>query len=315
MPTRRFEFVADRYEGAAPAIGCDGLVPGAALDLTHWQGNRTPPEFKADTSTEIALNFVAAPESESPAWSGAVVVNNHFDTDGVLACWVLLDPGRSRAHRDLLIAAAEAGDFDEWPADDRGLRLDAAIRALARAAADDAEAYAIVLARLPELLASLDDRADLWGDEWDQLQSARQALEAGALRIGRRDAIVLVQHSPGQAEIPGPLLSRHVSPGVRRVLLAFEHEDGTSSYRYERPRYAWAETVTRPPCPAPDSRALIDALGPEWTVDDLPGMTGVARTRGTLVADPETVLDRLRVLDPTDGTSPAPDTHRFHASR
>ncbi len=39
---RRFEFVEESYEGAAPAISCDGLVPGAELDLTHWQGNRTP---------------------------------------------------------------------------------------------------------------------------------------------------------------------------------------------------------------------------------------------------------------------------------
>lgn len=107
---RRFEFVPDSYTGDVPAIGCDGLVPGAALDLTHWRGNRTPPAYKADTSTEIALNFVAS--TDSADWSGAIVVNNHFDTDGVLAAWVLLDPERTQAHRELLVAAAEAGDFD-----------------------------------------------------------------------------------------------------------------------------------------------------------------------------------------------------------
>ena len=63
-------------------------------------------------------------------WASAVAVNNHFDTDGVLSVWTLLDPERALAQRDLLVAAAEAGDFDEWPALDRGLWLDAAIRAL-----------------------------------------------------------------------------------------------------------------------------------------------------------------------------------------
>ena len=48
---RRFEFVEEPYEGEGPAISCDGLVPGAGLDLTHWQRNRTPQRFKADTST------------------------------------------------------------------------------------------------------------------------------------------------------------------------------------------------------------------------------------------------------------------------
>ena len=37
---------------------------------------------------------------------------------------------------DLLVAAAEAGDFDEWPALERGLWLDAAIRALGSGAVD-----------------------------------------------------------------------------------------------------------------------------------------------------------------------------------
>ena len=95
---RRFQFIEESYEGDIPAISCDGLVPGAALDLTHWQGNRTPPQYKADTSTEIALNFVGSPES-GEQWANAVVVNNHFDTDGILSAWVLLDPEQAMAHR------------------------------------------------------------------------------------------------------------------------------------------------------------------------------------------------------------------------
>ena len=95
--TRRFQFVENAYEGDAPAISCDGLVPGAALDLTHWHGNQTPQRFKADTSTEIALNFVVSPEAREQ-WAGAVAVNNHFDTDGVLSVWTLLDPDHLSWH-------------------------------------------------------------------------------------------------------------------------------------------------------------------------------------------------------------------------
>ena len=125
---RRFEFVEGTYQGDVRAISCDGLVPGTALDLTHWQGNHTSGCYKADTSTEIALNFVVSAEAQG-AWANALAVNNHFDTDGVLSVWVLLETEAALARRELLIAAAEAGDFDEWPALERGLWLDAAIRA------------------------------------------------------------------------------------------------------------------------------------------------------------------------------------------
>src|SRR5262249_2591290 len=146
---RRFLFVDESYSGAQPAISCDGLVPGAALDLTHWQGNHTPAQYKADTSTEIALRFVASPEA-AERWAGAVVVNNHFDTDGILSAWILLDSDRAMAHRDLLVAAAEAGDFDEWPALGRGLWLDAAIRTQVAGFVDDETAYRTILPWLPD---------------------------------------------------------------------------------------------------------------------------------------------------------------------
>jgi hypothetical protein len=294
----RFEFVdhAGRYDQPTPAIGCDGLVPGASLDLTHWQGNRTPLAFKADTSTEIALKFVAS--EESARWAGALVVNNHFDTDGVLSVWTLLEPEQAQANRDLLIAAAEAGDFDEWPADDRGLWLDAAIRALASPASDDAEAYAIVFPQVPDLLAHLDRRRDLFGAEWDQLMTAVKDVASGTIQIERRGTVGLVMHALGQAESPGPILARRLLPGTRRYLLAFEQAGGTFHYRYERPRYAWAETVVRPACPAPEYSSLARSLGPAWTSDNLPGMTGLARTLRPIPEPPEAVVMRLAQVDP-----------------
>jgi hypothetical protein len=295
-PTRRFQFVEDAYEGDAPAISCDGLVPGAALDLTHWQGNRTPSRYKADTSTEIALNFVSSPEAID-RWAEAVVVNNHFDTDGLLSIWVLLDPEQATARRDLLVAAAEAGDFDEWAVQDRGLWLDAAIRALASGAADDAVTYQTVLPQLPDLIRDLDERRDLWGREWDDLQAAVAALESGRLLAESHSAIGVMIHPPGQPEAPGPLLARRFLPAARRYLLAFERGDGRYDYRYERPHYAWADTVVRSVLPQPDAAALAAALGPQWTHEGLPGMTGIIRTQRPVSERPDALVGRLLQVD------------------
>jgi hypothetical protein len=293
---RHFLYVDGSYQGDAPAIGCDGLVPGALLDLTHWQGNQTPRRYKADTSTEIALNFVAAPEA-TEQWANAVVVNNHFDTDGILSIWTLLEPERAVGCRELLVAAAEAGDFDEWPALERGVWLDAAIRALASTTADDAMAYETVLPQLPELISRLDERRDLWGPEWDALVAAVAALESGRLRALLHGATGLLIHMPGEPEAPGPLLARRFLPGATRYLLAFARDGGRFDYRYERPHYAWADTVVRPALPEPDAGALATALGPAWTAEGLPGMTGIVRTERAIADPPEALVLRLAQLD------------------
>lgn len=289
---RRFQFVSEVYDGGFPAISCDGLVAGASLDLTHWQGNHTPVQYKADTSTEIALNFALSPEAFED-WADAVVVNNHFDTDGVLAAWVVLDPEIAAPCRELLVAAAEAGDFDEWPALDSGLWLDAAIRALAAGADDDEQAYAQVLPQLPELVRRVEERRDLWGKEWDDLQAAVVALEGGRVRAERRGVIGIMTHASGQPEVPGPLLARRFLPGARRYLLVFEREGGQFDYRYERPHYAWADTVVRPVLAEPDAAALAELLGPKWTDSGLPGMTGIVRTRRPTKEAPDALLLRL----------------------
>ncbi len=195
------------------------------------------------------------------------------------------------------MAAAEAGDFDEWPGQDRGLWLDAAIRALAVPARDDGEAYAIVLPQLNELVSTLEDRRDLWAGEWDALQSAVGSLDVGNVRAKRRDGIGLVWHAHGLPECPGPLVARALLPGSRRYLLSFEQQDARFTHRYERPRYAWAETVVRPPCPAPAAESLAAALGPDWTSYDLPGMTGIVQTLRPVTLTPDAVIDRLLRLD------------------
>ncbi len=97
-------------------IYCDGSAgegfrPGVDMELSHWLPNRTPPRFKADSSTEICLNFAAT--------GGALAdydlaLNNHVDVDGVLSMFAVVEPVLALAHRAMLIQAAESGDFLAW---------------------------------------------------------------------------------------------------------------------------------------------------------------------------------------------------------
>eukprot|EP00192_Tetraselmis_astigmatica_P010732 CAMPEP_0117654252 /NCGR_PEP_ID=MMETSP0804-20121206/3644_1 /TAXON_ID=1074897 /ORGANISM="Tetraselmis astigmatica, Strain CCMP880" /LENGTH=346 /DNA_ID=CAMNT_0005460519 /DNA_START=1183 /DNA_END=2223 /DNA_ORIENTATION=- len=283
--TRRFEFVpyeAEYSGGSSTTITCDGLVRGAALQLTHWTGNKTPEEYYADTSTEIALKFVSSPEAQS--WGGAVVLNNHFDTDGVLSVWALLDPIEAIKRKKLLIEAAEAGDFDEWPSNE-GVWLDAAFSAIREQEGSDEAAYHSVFSQLPSLLDDIGKRRDLWGPVQDSIDEAMQALADGRVTHHQHGCIGVVLHSPGVPQIPGPVLSKlwRDNNTVQRYLLAFEEAQG-NSYKYMCPGHAWATTVTRPRLSVPDGGAMASALGPVWKC--LNGLTGVVESVHTLDISP-----------------------------
>jgi hypothetical protein len=293
MPRQAFEYVPFGASTRAEAIACDGLVDGAAMHASHWAGNRTPPELKADTSVEIALRYV-----ERGVPREALVTNNHFDADGVLAVFVLLEPELATRHAGLLKAAAEAGDFDEWPEDDRGLRLEMAIRTLAAGAGGDRQAYARTLPALGALVEDVDARCDLWEREWTALLDGERRAEGGALSVEQRGKITVFAHRPGVDELPGPVLARRSPPGSTRWLLAFEQAGGGFAYHYQRPRWAWADTVRRPRLPPPSRNAIAQDLDADWAIKGDLGMTGILRAKRPVRQDPAAVAAVLLARDP-----------------
>ena len=97
----RFEFYHESLAGA-PLLSVDGTVDGA-LHLSHWEGNTTPEELRADTSTEIALNFAAWPGREE--WARGVEV-----VEGAVRGWTP-------------VVAVRRGDAPAEGVDERSTRL------------------------------------------------------------------------------------------------------------------------------------------------------------------------------------------------
>src|SRR3989442_15886315 len=54
----KFEFYHPGLDDV-PKLSVDGTVANS-VHFSHWEGNETPAELRADTSTEIALNLVAS---------------------------------------------------------------------------------------------------------------------------------------------------------------------------------------------------------------------------------------------------------------
>ena len=215
---RSFQYVG--YGSSAPSgipcLSCDGKVPGTALDLTHWSDNETPAKLYADTSTEIALNLARArlEHGEYADYDTALVVNNHYDTDGVLSVWSCMQPEAALPHAQLLVAGAEAGDFGEWSSD-LGVKLDMAVRALCTDD-DEEEAYEAALAAMPSLLrdfgtASAGAKHEaLWQKEWEELLACWESLDSGAVHrvsvgAGR---IVLIEQPANSPRVHGTALHR-----------------------------------------------------------------------------------------------------------
>lgn len=79
-------------------------------ELSHWRPNKTEPQYRAGTSTEICFKYRHA----NPNINYELVVNNHLDVDGVLSVFTLTHPQVALAHETAIIQAAEAGDFWAW---------------------------------------------------------------------------------------------------------------------------------------------------------------------------------------------------------
>jgi hypothetical protein len=247
---------------------------------------------KADTSTEIALNLVASPNRAALTRGIELVTNNHFDTDGTLSCWTVLTGERALAYRDLLISAAEAGDFSEFSSDD-GVRVSIAIQGsdqaspnnddgspLARLLAgeevdDDARAYDLVLPKVEHLLRNINEYESLWREGWERVVAAVESFEKGGSKVVEQSNVSVITLAPELFDGAGFSPTRHSAPYTaiskfakgELFLIAIPNSSGWF-YRIDYPYYSWAETVVRPHIPRRDFAMALQLLNSRETNPD-----------------------------------------------
>jgi hypothetical protein len=278
----RFEYYHAGLDGI-PKLSVDGTVDNA-VHFSHWQGNQTPTALKADTSTEIALNLVAAPNRNELTQGIELVTNNHFDTDGVLSVWTVLTGERALELREQLIAAAEAGDFSEFrneaavrasiviqgsdqPVPDSDSRSPLAAK-LGGGEVDDAKAYELVLPEVERILTRIDEYEPLWRSAWDKIATALESFERATSTVEEfAEGLSLIALAPEVFSPSGFNPTRHAAPYTaishyakgRLFLISTPLSNGWS-YRIDYPYYSWAETVVRPRIPRRDFSRLIAEL-------------------------------------------------------
>ncbi|MFO1009589.1 MAG: DUF6687 family protein [Planctomycetota bacterium] len=257
---------------AERVIAVDGAWPQPGLNLSHWPGNTTPRELKHDLSTGIALAFVKLPRAKQAelATGCVALANNHHDTDGACALFVLAHPEAALAREALLLDVAATGDFFRFPSE-RAFAIDCVVNGLAdealsplrarfaglddRARRELATREAVRL--LPELLdGALEPFGELWKAPLERALHDRRELASAV-----RDELVhldLTVWTSTTALAPG----RHAlfgSTTADRVLVLGRGARGTTA-RFLVNTTSWFDLVSPRPQPRPDLAALAARL-------------------------------------------------------
>jgi len=241
----RFEYYSEALANV-PKLSVDGTVDNA-VHFSHWNGNRTPQSVKADTSTEIALNVVAAPNRAELTQGIDLVTNNHFDTDGVRV--------------SIMIQGSDS------PIDKLGSPL--AQRLAGEDVNDEARSYELVLPYVERVLTHINEYETLWRDAWNRIVVALDSFAKGTSRVDEdRDAKLSVVtlapeifspagFDPTQHSAPFTAISHHARGDL--FLIATPLNDGWA-YRIDYPYYSWSETIVRPRIERHDFILLITQL-------------------------------------------------------
>jgi hypothetical protein len=284
------------------------IVDGSATDstvltLSHWPNSGAPAWAAADLSAQMVFRYLEQPERHVAA---EVVSTNHFDQDGLVGIFALVDPPAALARRDRLVDIAAAGDFGTYR------HRDAARAAIAIASYADpclspvpglgslpySEQTAVLHRELLPLVPALADDVEafrpLWQAEDAVLEASEAALDAGVVTIDEVPALdlAIVTLPERAAEAP---LHRFTEPFEAAVhpfavhrrterlrLLYRQGRRYELQYRYE----TWVQLVSHRPAPRIDLGPLADELSAlerhgAWHFDGVGALTPALRLDGT----------------------------------
>ena len=264
-----FSFVPYHALGDRPNVVVDGAsCESTILTLSHWPKSATPHKYKADSSAEIAFNFLDSGDQVA----ADLVSNNHFDEDGLVAVYALVEPEKAQAHRQLLIDTAWAGDFGICR-DRDAARIAATITAHydpKRSPLDNSifdcsypemcgRLYQEMLRRFEGIYSDVGAFETFWRAEDDAMAASDAALAEGRITIEEfpQADLAVVHVEEGQ---PLHQMTVHGATDCNRIL-ELRGAKPHFRYRYE----SWVQIVSHPVRPRADLNPLAEALTTEET--------------------------------------------------
>ena len=278
-----------------PNVIVDGRGNDATvLELSHWPRNRTPGELKADTSAETVVNYLRSPRREEYRREAEAVSNNHYDIDGLVSLWAMLNQEAALERSQLLVAVGECGDFSRWSGEE-ATKVTCAIHGLEAAPSSPVRQksagirdglertgvlYQEMLAVLAQILDSVDDFEEYWRDEYATVETDRELFARGEGSVREAPELDLAIF-----QLPREVheMALYEQTQCSRVALVLPDHRYEVRYRYE----SWVELQSRQPPPRIDLRPFAEFLETfegspsEWVADDVQRITPRLRLRGT----------------------------------
>ncbi len=265
----------------AEAIVVGGSVP-AALHLSQWPGNATPPALKADTSLEIALKFLnlKTPRREGLRRGAEIVTSPAFGVDALLALWALTAPQRAQGFTGPLQAAAFSGAYQVFVFPE-ATKICCAVNRLgdperSRLGADLGGAdpwerlgvrYRALLPLLDELFGYVDRFEGDWREEYEAIQADRDLFATPQVKVEEFPEVDLAV-----LRTPRPLhpVARNSATDRLRVLTIVGETIYEVMYRAE----SWMDVTSRPVATRIDLGPLVPELqglesGGTWRWDGI----------------------------------------------
>ena len=297
-----------------PTIVVDSVGLGAALTLAHWRGAATPVALRDDTSAGSVLRALHRPET--PGLEAQAVTANHFDIDGFVGVWSLLNPELALLHEPLLRLVATLGDFRElnWsqPLAEQALQLVCWLNAEEKARFY--EPFGAPAHRRREDEASAEKFAWFLPRFAEVLQNPAAGQAAWAPEFGRVQRAVAVAHGPTTRRTDYPELGlavvRTPQPlpyyalfgptfGFDIVLSIYDGQ----RYELECKYTTWIDLESRPTllrlalAPLAAMLTALETSGRTWQADGLTDTGPLLRLAG-----PKKLTKAQRYADP-DGRS------------
>jgi hypothetical protein len=277
MTPAGLRYVPYHLLGGVPNVIVDGSpTDGTELTLSHWPKTPTPAGVEEDLSAQMAMTYLGRADLHGRA---EVVSNNHFDQDGLVSVFALVDPEAALAKREFLVDVAAAGDFATYRQRDAA-RASMTIAAFAdparsplRPVLDDYEAwtaalYTEMVGRLPEICDDPSRYRQVWADEDAALTASEDLVARGLVGIEEVPALDLavVDIPVGAPEGGGHRFGGQWIAGLHPMavnnatdclaVLSVRGRSYDVAYRYE----SWVQYRTRRPRARVDLRPLAAEL-------------------------------------------------------
>ncbi len=291
-----------------PTIVVDSVGLGAALTLAHWRAAPTPERLRDDTSAGSALR--ALHEPATPGLAAQAVTANHFDIDGFIGVWSLLNPALARRHEALLRLVAVLGDFREidWahPLADAALQLACWLNAeekarfyepfgapIRRRREDEASAekFGWFLPRFAAVLQQPAAGRPAWQPEYDRVSAAVAALrEPPTQRRHYSEIGLAVVATPD----PVPYYALFGPTAGSDVVLSLY---AGNRYELEYKYTTWIDLESRPTLPRLSLAPLVARLneletsGRAWAADGITDTGPLLRLTGRKLSKAERYAD------------------------